>query len=252
MISVKNLSKIYPPSKTALNDISFEVNKGEICGYVGSNGAGKSTTVKILCGALEFDSGDVFISGHDVKTESLNIKKITGYVPETSNLFNSLSAFEFIEFTGKIRNLENPVIKKRAEYFSEIFDYNGMLNQPLGNLSKGNKQKVLITSAFLHNPDIILLDEPLSGLDANSIFIFQDMIKELSEKGKTILYCSHILDAVEKISTKIILIENGCITIDKSIEELRKSKDYENLEKLFKNLTVNKETKKFCYEDIFE
>ena len=251
MIEIKGLTKKYGSDKVALDNISFVINSGEICGYIGTNGAGKTTTIKILSGALDFDSGSVIVSGIDVKTNPLEVKKITGYVPEAGNVFNSLSTNEYLYFIGKIRSIDDKTIKKRAEYFAELFDFSGFLNSAIGNLSKGTKQKILITSTLIHNPDIILLDEPLNGLDANTIFVFQDTIKALSEKGKTIFYCSHLLDMIEKISTKLIIIDNGKIKLDSGTDELKKSEDYSGLENLFKNMKSETEYKKFIYEDIF-
>jgi ABC-2 type transport system ATP-binding protein len=252
MIEITNLTKEYENGKTALDNISFKINSGEICGYIGANGAGKTTTIKIISGSLEFNSGTVLVSNLDVKQNPVAVKKITGYVPESDNIFNSLSTTEFLFFIGRIRNIEENIIKKRIDYFAELFDYTGFINSSIGNLSKGTKQKILITSALMHNPDIILLDEPLNGLDANSIFIFQDMIKILSEKGKTIFYCSHLLDMIEKISSRLIIVEGGKIKMDSVTDELKAGKDYKGLENLFKNLKTESEYKKFVYEDIFD
>jgi|WetSurMetagenome_2_1015567.scaffolds.fasta_scaffold85670_2 ABC-2 type transport system ATP-binding protein len=251
MIAISNLTKKYESGIVALDNISFTINPGEICGYIGTNGAGKTTTIKIISGALEFDSGSVIVSDLDVTLKNTEVKKITGYVPESGNIFNSLTATEYLSFISGIRNLEENIIKKRVEYFAELFGYKDFLKSSIGNLSKGTKQKVLITSAFIHNPEIILLDEPLNGFDANTIFIFQDMIKTLSEKGKTIFYCSHLLDMIEKISTKLIIIENGKIKLDSNTEELKNTNEYKGLENLFKNLKNENEYKKFIYEDIF-
>jgi len=252
MISVKNLTKKYSPEITALDNISFETDKGEICGYIGTNGAGKSTTVKILTGVLEFDSGQVFINDIDVKKDPFEVKKIIGYVPETVNLFNSLSPKEYLEFTGTIRDIDSKVLKKRIENFSEMFDLTELLNESIGNLSKGNKQKVLITSALLHNPDVIFFDEPLNGLDANTIFVFHDLVSFLISKKKTILYCSHLLNTIEKVSSKIILLDKGKIVLDMKTEDLKNSENYTDLEDLFRNLRSDSESKKYSYESLFD
>lgn len=251
MIEISNLTKKYENGKTAIDNISFKINPGEICGYIGTNGAGKTTTIKIISGSLEFDSGSVIVSNLDVKQKPVDVKKIIGYVPETGNIFNSLTTSEYLLFIGGIRNIEDNILKKRIEYFAELFNYTDFINASIGNLSKGTKQKILITSALIHNPEIILLDEPLNGLDANSIFIFQDMIKILSEKGKTIFYCSHLLDMIEKISSRLIIIESGKIKLDSNTNELKASENYHGLESLFKNLKDESEYKKFVYEDIF-
>lgn len=251
MIKVKNLVKKYGNDITALNSVSFEVQKGEVCGYIGVNGAGKSTTVKVLTGSLEFDSGEVEVCGFKLPEKSLELKKILGYVPETSNLFASLKVNEFFEFIGDVYRILKQTRDRRVKYFSELFDFNEYLKESIGILSKGNRQKVLITSSVLHNPDILFLDEPHNGLDANSIIIFQDMIAALASNGKTIFYCSHLLDLIEKISTKIIIIEKGGIILDKTSRELKESENYTNLETLFSGLNTDKETKKFSYEEIF-
>lgn len=252
MIKVSNLTKRYSEEITALDNISFEIREGEICGYIGTNGAGKSTTVKILSGGLDFDSGEVTVSNINVEENPVAVKEITGYVPETANLFNSLKINEFINFIGTVRNLPEKLIKKRLEYFAGYFDYSEYLNDAIGNLSKGNRQKVLITSAVLHNPEILILDEPLSGLDANSIFAFQEMLGILSGKGKTIFYSSHLLDMIEKISTRIIIIEKGKIILDKTADEIRQSADFKSLENLFREMKTGGDSKKFNYEEVFD
>lgn len=251
MIQVNNVFKEYPGGTKALDGVSFNIQKGDICGYIGANGAGKSTTIKILTGMLEFDSGEVTVGGIDVIKNPVELKKIIGYVPESGNMFNSLTPREFLNFIGTVRNLEDDKLKHRVEGFASVFEFAGLLDMPLSSLSKGNKQKVLITSALLHDPDVIFLDEPLNGLDANTIFTFRDIIKDFSEKGKTVFYCSHLLDVIEKISTRILLIDKGKIVLDKNTADLKDSKDYTNLETLFKSMEPESKRKKFSYEEIF-
>jgi ABC-2 type transport system ATP-binding protein len=251
MIEVKGLTKKYSEDITALSNISFRINEGEICGFIGVNGAGKSTTAKILSGGLNFDSGDVVVCGVRLPENEIEIKKISGYVPESSALFNSLKVNEYFEFIGDVYNIPDITLKKRVNYFSVLFDFSQYMKESIGILSKGNRQKVLITSALLHDPKVIFLDEPLNGLDANSIIIFQDIMCKLSQKKKTIFYCSHLLDLIEKISTKIIIIEKGLIKLDKSSDELRNSEDYTNLENLFRGMYSDKSVRKFSYEEAF-
>lgn len=249
MIKVNNLSKSFN-GNIAISDISFEINSGNICGYIGTNGAGKSTTVKILTGALDFDSGSVFVNNINVKSNPIVVKKIIGYVPENANLFNSLTPVEYLTFIGKIYDIPDITLKKRIDTFSNYFKFQEFLNQSLGVLSKGNRQKILITSALLHNPDVIFFDEPLNGLDANAIFSFQDLTSLLSKNGKTIFYCSHLLDMIEKISDKIILLDKGKIVVDSPTSELKKSDGYSNLENLFKSLDQT-ETEKISFSDLY-
>jgi ABC-2 type transport system ATP-binding protein len=252
MITVKNLTKKYPGGVTALDDVSFEVNKGDICGYVGTNGAGKSTTIKILTGVLEFDKGNVMINDINVKSNAFEVKEIIGYVPENANLFNSLSVREFLEFTGTIRNIEKKKLERRISNFLELFECKDIIDTSIGKISKGNKQKILITSALLHDPEVIFFDEPINGLDANSIFIFHDLVSFLLSRSRTVFYCSHLLDTVEKISSKIILIDNGKIKIDMNTSDLKKTENFSSLENIFRDLRSDQKSKKYPYENLFD
>ncbi len=173
-------------------------------------------------------------------------------LPETPNLFHSLSPREYVGFIGTARSIEDNLLKRRLDNFAELLDFTGMLDQSIGNLSKGNKQKVLITSALIHNPDLIYLDEPLNGLDANSIFIFQDLVSYLVSLGKTILYCSHLLNTVEKVSSKIILLDKGKVVLDTQTSDLKNTENYTDLEGLFRSLKEESETRKLSYESLFD
>lgn len=250
MITVRNLVKKYD-NVTALDGISFEIPDGEICGYIGTNGAGKSTTVKILIGSLDFESGEVDVNGINIKDNPFGVKQIIGYVPENANLFNSLTVTEFLNFIGEVYDIDKATLKRRIDIFAEILSFKEYLNESIGIISKGNRQKTLITSALLHNPDVILFDEPLNGLDANAIFAFQDLVNELSKNQKTIFYCSHLLDMIEKISDRIILLDKGKIAVNSSTQELKKGEGYSNLESLFKSLRPEENIKKFSFSDIY-
>lgn len=250
MIKVKNLTKKYT-DLIALNNVSFSLYKGEIIGLIGTNGAGKSTTVKILSGLLDYDSGEVSIMDIDVKKNPTDVKRIIGYVPESPNLFNSLSVLEYFNFIGEIRSIDKDLLQKRINNFAKFFSFEEYMNESIGILSKGNKQKVLITSALLHNPDIIYFDEPLNGLDANSIFAFQDLVAYLKEQNKIILYCSHLLNTIEKISTRIIYLDKGIIKIDKPTNELKNSENYTDLENMFREISISEEVNKFKVTDLF-
>jgi ABC-2 type transport system ATP-binding protein len=250
MIRADNIVKKFGDF-TALKGVSFEINGGEICGYIGVNGAGKSTTIKILAGILAFDSGQAFIKNIDVQTNQTELKKIIGYVPESQNLFNSLKVKEHFEFVKNIYELESVVYKKRLDYFTDVFEFGNYFNDSIGVLSKGNKQKVLITSALLHNPDVIFLDEPLNGLDANSIFVLIEILKSLSDKGKAIFFCSHLLHMIEKIATRIIIIDNGTININENADVLKQSQEFVSLEQLFRDIKNEDKPFVFPYEEIF-
>jgi ABC-2 type transport system ATP-binding protein len=251
MLKINNLHKTYNKTTVALDGVSFEVNEGDVCGYIGINGAGKSTTIKILCGMLEFDEGTVVVNGFNLPGDALKIKDIIGYVPETSDMFNSLRVIEYFGFLKNLRSLDDDVFKKRVDYFAELFGFTQHLNDSIGKLSKGNKQKILIVSSLLHNPDILMFDEPLNGLDAFSIMIFQDMVTKLAEKGKIVFYSSHLLDLMEKVSSKIIIIDKGKTILDKKKTELQDSAEYKSLENYFRNITSTDMKKEFVYDEVF-
>ncbi|MFA7362119.1 MAG: ABC transporter ATP-binding protein [Candidatus Kapaibacterium sp.] len=252
MIKITNLKKSYDGGIEALNGVSFDINPSEITGYIGVNGAGKTTTLKILSGVIPFDEGEVIVNDYRLPEDALKIKSITGYVPETPELFNSLRVTEYFDFLKDVREIEENKFLKRVEYFGELFDFKDYLNTAIGKLSKGNKQKVLIVSALLHNPDIILLDEPLNGLDAYSIITFQDVISKLAQRGKTIFYCSHLLDIMEKVSDRVIIIESGKIKINSSKEELKSNNDFKSLENIFRDMNEAGSKKEFSYDEIFD
>jgi ABC-2 type transport system ATP-binding protein len=236
IIRIKNLFKSYGP-KTVLKDINLEVFRGEVIGYIGPNGAGKSTTVKVLCGLLTDYEGEVTIKGYEVKQQTLEVKKIIGYVPELAELYDVLTPMEYLQFTGALYGLNEEICRERIIKMMAAFDLSASINQRMDSFSKGMRQKVLLASGLLHNPDIIILDEPLSGLDANSVIIIKELISRLAKEGKTIFYCSHMMDVVERVSNRIVLIDEGRVIANGTIEELRQHHGNQSLEKMFATLT---------------
>ena len=238
IVEINNLVKYYG-QKQVLHGIQLNILPGQIIGYIGPNGAGKSTTVKILCGLIDEFEGSVKVFGKDLRTSQLYIKKRIGYIPENAALYESLTPLEFMQFVGQMRGIEDDVIRSKAEALMDIFEMKSNLNQRIATFSKGMRQKVMICSALLHNPELIFMDEPLSGLDANSVIMVKEMLIHLAHDGKTIFYSSHLMDVVEKISDRIILIDQGKVIADGAFEELSKLANDENLEKLFTRLTGN-------------
>jgi ABC-2 type transport system ATP-binding protein len=236
IISIRNLNKFYG-TKHVLNNISIDIFPGQVIGYIGSNGAGKSTTVKILAGLISDFTGDVYVNGLDIKTNTVAVKGLIGYVPEIAELYDVLTPNEFLTLMGALYNLPQDVVTERSSRMLEAFGLGGNKDQRMDTFSKGMKQKVLITSGLLHNPEVIILDEPLSGLDANSVIIVKELIDKLAKSGKTIFYCSHMMDIVEKVSDRIILINEGTVVADGSFEELKQSQDKTTLEQIFAGLT---------------
>jgi len=240
VISIRGLEKSYPNGgapKKVLKGINLEIQPGQIIGYIGPNGAGKSTTVKILCGILPNFEGEVEVLGYNLKNEALEIKKRIGYIPENAALYDTLTPREYLQFVGELQGMEAEEIKTKIVKLLELFDMQAHADERLNSFSKGMRQKILIISGLIHNPDIIFMDEPLSGLDANSVIIVKEILTQLARDGKTIFYSSHIMDVVEKISDRIILIDNGKVMADGSFAELNSSEQSESLEKLFTELT---------------
>ncbi len=238
VISIRHLYKSYG-DRQVLKDINLEVFPGQVIGYIGPNGAGKSTTVKILCGLLTDYEGEVLIKGNDVKKNTIEVKKLIGYVPELAELYDVLSPMEYLGFSGSLYGLDEQVCHDRIIRMMGAFGLSANIDQRMDSFSKGMRQKVLLASGLLHNPDIIILDEPLSGLDANSVIIIKDLISRLAKDGKTIFYCSHMMDVVEKVSHRIVLIDDGRVIADGSFEELKQQQGNKSLEQIFSSLTSN-------------
>jgi len=253
IVSIRNLKKSYG-TKEVLKGINLEITSGQIIGYIGPNGAGKSTTVKILCGLISEFDGEVEIFGKLLGSKTLEIKKQIGYIPENAVLYEALTPMEFMEFIGEMRGLNSEQTRRKAEALMSIFEMKPNINQRIATFSKGMRQKVLICSSLLHNPDLIFMDEPLSGLDANSVIMVKEMLIHLAREGKTIFYSSHIMDVVEKISDRIILIDQGNVIADGSFTELSKISNDANLEKMFTRLTgnTNHEEKAEAFINAFE
>ncbi len=236
IIKIKGLTKEYG-SKTVLNGIDLDVDRGRILGYIGPNGAGKTTTVKILVGMLGGFLGKVEVCGFNVALSPLEVKQRIGYVPESAALYNTLSPMEFLRFVGTIHGLEKGESEARAEEMLGLFDLSSVIDRRISTFSKGMQQKVLIVSSLIHDPDLIVLDEPLSGLDANSAVMVKEILAGLAGEGKTVFYCSHVMDVVERICDRIVILSDGKIIADGSFDELKSMNKAASLERLFTQLT---------------
>ncbi len=243
MLKVKNITKVYSHNPVVSN-ISFELHPGEIVGYLGPNGAGKSTTVKMIVGLLEPTSGKIFYKGKDINDNIIKYKQSIGYVPEESAIYSHLSGFEYIQLVGRLRGMDDITIEKKAEPLLEILNVYNNMHFYISSYSKGMKQKILIISALLHNPEILILDEPLSGLDVSSILILKKLLKKLAEAGKIILFSSHILEVIEGICDRVIIIHRGKILANDSVENLRLLSKKPSLEKVFNSLVLKEDTDK--------
>jgi ABC-2 type transport system ATP-binding protein len=210
LLKVENLSKCYG-ILPVLSNVSFELNRGEALGYIGANGSGKSTTVKMLLGLLEPTSGKILLDGHDIQHDLNAWRSRFGYVPELPVIYPFLSGMEHLMLVGRLRNLPEPPLQEQARALLDLLSLSDFCDAPMAEYSKGMKQRVLIAAAILHDPDVLILDEPLSGLDATSSQLLRALIVALRDSGKCILYCSHTIRSVEGISTKIALLRNGTL-----------------------------------------
>lgn len=245
IIQLKNL-KMNFGSKPVLNGINLDIHSGEIIGYIGPNGAGKSTTVKIMLGLLGGYSGEILIFGEDISKGNGEYKKRIGYVPEIANVYDSLTAKEYLTFVAQLYRIDYDKANYKGKQLMKILGIDKAYNSRISTYSKGMKQKLLIISSLLHNPDILFLDEPLSGLDANSVMIVKEILQKLSKEGKTIFYSSHIMDVVEKISNRIILLKDGDIAADGIFNELKEKCMEGSLEDIFNQLTGFSEYEKLA------
>ncbi|MBV7272667.1 ABC transporter ATP-binding protein [Clostridiaceae bacterium UIB06] len=247
LITIRNL-KIKFGEKEVLKGVNLDVHKGQIIGYIGPNGAGKSTTVKIMLGLVTGYLGEVKIFGQDISDGNIDYKKRIGYVPETAEIYDNLTAREYLTFIGELYGLNYNEVDKKAERLMKVFQIESVYNSRISSYSKGMKQKVLIISSLLHDPDILFFDEPLSGLDANSVLVVKEILSELASQGKTVFYSSHIMDVVEKISNRIVLLNGGQVVVDGSFQELMHKCKEGSLEKIFNQLVGFNEHKEIARE----
>jgi ABC-2 type transport system ATP-binding protein len=238
MISVVQLTKRYG-AQTAVDGLSFEIPAGQIVGFLGPNGAGKSTTLKMLTGMVEPTSGSANIAGFDLQHNVLEVKRHVGFVPESGAVFESLTGLEYLEMVAALYGIPPNAARARIKQFIAFFDlsFETLTDKLLGAYSKGMRRKVVITSALLHNPPVVFFDEPLDGLDANAAVGFKALIQTLAREGKTIVYSSHILDVVERVCHRVIIIDKGKLLLDGKPDELVATHNSGTLEKLFTQLT---------------
>jgi len=241
VVAVDGLTFSYGMGRV-LHGISFALRAGEVVGLLGPNGAGKSTTIKVLTGVLPPGGGSVRVAGHALPDEAVAAKRRIGYVPEAAALFESLTGQEFLELMGRLQDVPEERLQLRIGRFLEQLGLTDDRLRPLDGYSKGMRQKVLLSAALLHNPDVVLLDEPLSGLDVNAGLMVRDLVAALAAEGKTILYSSHVLDVVERVCDRALIIHEGRLIADGSLEALKASTERGSLEDVFRQLTQTEGT----------
>ncbi|MCK4835505.1 MAG: ABC transporter ATP-binding protein [Candidatus Aminicenantes bacterium] len=233
MLEVRELTKTYN-HKPVVNQISFSVHKGDILALLGPAGAGKSTTLKIIAGILEPSSGQIYYQRKNIIEDLNNYKNRVGYVPEQNDLFPHLSAFEYLQFVGRLYLIPDPTLEEKIQIFMEQFNLTNDMHLPVSSYSTGMIKKVLLAAALIHNPDILILDEPLLDLDFNATLILQDLLKRLADNGKKIICGSQVLEVAEKLCTKAVIMNNGILVSNNPTRELRNLLDLPLLETILK------------------
>jgi ABC-2 type transport system ATP-binding protein len=237
MLEARHLVKRYF-GHAVVNDVSFEVRRGEVVGYLGPNGSGKSTTAKMLTGLLDPSAGTVSFDGQNTARDPIRFRQRLGYVPEEPILYTFQSATEYLELVGQLRELPSTLLTRKIGALLELFGLSHAANQDIGSFSKGMKQRVMLVAALLHDPDVLILDEPDSGLDVTTTLVLRQLVIALARRGKAVLYSSHVLELVEKACDRVLVIHHGKIVADDSVAALQRLAASGSLEEVFSQLVL--------------
>lgn len=232
MIEIKHVTKTFG-NKTAVDHIDLTIPTGEIIGFIGPNGAGKTTTIKMMSGVLEPDEGDILIDGKSIRSEPLEAKRRFGLVPDSPDMFLRLKGIEYLNFMGDIYDVESSLRAQRIASLAETFEMRDALNDKILSYSHGMRQKVVLMGALIHEPQVWILDEPMTGLDPQSSFHLKQMMKEHAAKDKTVFFSTHVLEVAEKLCDKIAIINHGKIIYFGTLDDLRAGHGDQSLEELF-------------------
>jgi len=235
MLDARHLRKNYG-SLVAVNDVSFNIGPGEILGYIGPNGAGKSTTVKMIAGLIEPAAGEVRYRGRSIHEDLVGYKRQIGYVPEEPHLYPYLTAREYLDLVGTLRDIPRKLRLEKIDALLRLFSLYPQRHAALSSFSKGMRQKVLLISGLLHNPGLIIFDEPLSGLDVTSAFVFRKLVASLANQGKCVFYCSHVLEVVEKLCSHLLILKKGNVVAHGRTKEVLETLNQPTLEETFAQL----------------
>jgi len=243
MLELKNVSKSYR-SIPAVQDVSFTLGEGDVLGYLGPNGSGKSTTVKMVIGLLQPTKGNVLFGGRNIFDDLPGFRAQLGYVPEEAQVYTHLSGFEYLQLIGRLRGMEERVLERKGRELLALLSLEAAQYAALTDYSKGMKQRVLIAAALLHDPRLIVFDEPLSGLDTTSARLFKDLLVLLAREGKAILYISHVMEVVERVCNRVIVLAKGRVVADAAPRELTQLMELPTLESVFAQLVQQTDTEK--------
>lgn len=240
MLEVRKLTKRYS-AIPAVQDVSFIIRPGQILGYLGPNGSGKSTTVKMLTGLIEPSDGEIFFRGENVLKNRLWFSRHFGYVPEEPYLYAHLTGREYLQLAGRLRGMTKPLLERKIEAMLELFGLAEFRDTQMSSYSKGMRQKVLLSAALLHDPEVLILDEPFSGLDVTAALVFRSLLQALANEGKMILYSSHVLEVVEKVCSEVVILHRGRVLAYDSVARLRDLRASMSLEDVFSQLVMQED-----------
>ena len=229
MLEIKNFSKIYKGGKKAADNINITVEAGDIYGFIGHNGAGKSTTIRSIVGVLDFEEGDILIDGHSVKSEPMECKKITAYIPDNPDIYEHLTGIQYLNFIADIFGIDQAAREERIKKYADMFDITSALGDLISSYSHGMKQKVAIISALIHRPKLLVLDEPFVGLDPKAALDLKNVMKELCSEGSAIFFSTHVLEVAQKLCNKIAIIKAGKLVASGNTEEMVKDASLEEV-----------------------
>ena len=220
MLEIKNYSKSYDGGKKAADNVTLTVESGDIYGFIGHNGAGKSTTIRAVVGVLDFDEGEILIDGHSVKDEPMECKKITAYIPDNPDLYENLTGIQYLNFVADVFDISARDREEKIKKYADLFEITDALGDQISSYSHGMKQKVAIISALIHDPKLLVLDEPFVGLDPKATFTLKEIMHEMCDRGTAIFFSTHVLDVAEKLCNKVAIIKKGKIIAAGTMEEL--------------------------------
>ncbi len=238
MLEIRNYSKSYKDGVKAADDVTLTVESGDIFGFIGHNGAGKSTTIRAVVGVLDFTEGEIYIDGHSVKTEPMECKKVTAYIPDNPDLYENLTGIQYLNFIADVFDISAAEREERIKKYADLFEITSSLGDSISSYSHGMKQKVAIISALIHKPKLMVLDEPFVGLDPKATFTLKEIMHEMCEEGAAIFFSTHVLDVAEKLCNKIAIIKQGHIIAQGTMEELTEG---HSLEETFLEAENNEE-----------
>ncbi|HEX3437974.1 MAG TPA: ABC transporter ATP-binding protein [Pseudacidobacterium sp.] len=247
VLELQNITKHYR-SIPAVENVSFQLAAGEIAGYLGPNGSGKSTTVKIITGMIRPNTGKVLFRGVSIYEDLVRYRAMLGYVPEEAHVYTHLSGLEYLQLIGRLRGMAEKLIALKANAMLRLLALHSWRYSPISSYSKGMKQRVLIAAALMHNPQLLIFDEPLSGLDVVSARLFKDLLSALAAEGKAVLYISHVLEVVEQICSRVMVIAKGHILANAAPSELTRLMQLPSLEHVFAQLVEQQDTKAVANE----